>query len=150
MPDFNVDRIRIIIGEINAALTKLEEIKKLSKEEFLEYPEKIDAAKYNLIVVMEGAIDICNHLAVRAGGHAPKSYADCFSILEELKILSPGLSTQLKLMAKFRNLLVHRYWKIDNHRVYDIIRQDISSINEYIRTVDDYIQQGREPGNEEG
>ncbi len=144
MPDFNLDRIRNIIGEINAAFTKLEKINVLSKEEFLDSPEKIDSAKYNLIVVMEGAIDICNHIAVKAGGHAPKSYADCFSILEELKLLSPGLSTKLKLMAKFRNLLVHLYWKVDNDRVYDIIKQDISTIGEYVKAVDSYIQQDKQ------
>jgi uncharacterized protein YutE (UPF0331/DUF86 family) len=143
MPDFNLDRIRNIVGEINAAFAKLEKIKKLSKEEFLVSPEKIDSAKYNLIVVMEGAIDICNHIAVKAGGHAPTSYADCFAILEELKVLSPGLSTKLKLMAKFRNLLVHLYWKVDNDRVYDIIKQDISNISEYLKVVDSYLQEDK-------
>ena len=143
MPDFNIDRIRNIVGEINAAFAKLEKIKKLRKEEFLKSPEKIDSAKYNLIVVMEGAIDICNHIAVKAGGHAPTSYADCFAILEELKVLSPGLSAKLKLMAKFRNLLVHLYWKVDNDRVYDIIKQDISNISEYLKVVDSYLQEDK-------
>jgi uncharacterized protein YutE (UPF0331/DUF86 family) len=143
MPDFNLDRIRNIVGEINAAFAKLEKIKKLSKEEFLVSPEKIDSAKYNLIVVMEGAIDICNHIAVKAGGHAPTSYADCFAILEELKVLSPGLSTKLKLMAKFRNLFVHLYLKVDNDRVYDIIKQDISNISEYLKVVDSYLQEDK-------
>lgn len=140
MPDFNLDRIRNITGEINAAYKKLEKIKQLSKDEFLGSTEKIDSAKYNLIVIMEGACDICNHVAVKAGGHAPKSYADCFSILEELKILPPELSTKLKLMSKFRNLLVHRYWKIDNDRVYDIIKQDIPAVSEFLKTIDSHIQ----------
>jgi uncharacterized protein YutE (UPF0331/DUF86 family) len=141
MPDFNLDRIRNITGEINAAYKKLEKIKKLSKKEFLGSAEKIDSAKYNLIVIMEGACDICNHIAVKAGGQAPKSYSDCFSILEELKLLPPDLSTKLKLMTKFRNLLVHRYWKIDNNRVYDIIKQDIPAVSEFLKIIDAYIQQ---------
>jgi len=143
MPEFNLDRITNIIGEINVAFIKLNNIKKLSKEQFLNSSEKIDAAKYNLIVIMEGAIDICNHIAVKSGGHAPKSYADCFSIIEELKVLPPDLSTKLKLMAKFRNLLVHRYREIDNERVYDIIVQDISSINDYIKVIHSYIHQDK-------
>ncbi len=59
----------------------------------------------------------------------------------ELKILSPVLAAKLKLMAKFRNLLVHRYWTIDNARVYDIITQDISAVGEYVKEVDAYIRQ---------
>ncbi|MCU0289545.1 MAG: DUF86 domain-containing protein [Acidobacteria bacterium] len=140
MPDYNLNRIYSIIGEINAAFTKLEKIKKLDKEEFINSPEKIDSAKYNLIVIIEGACDICNHIAVKSGGQAPASYADCFSILEELKFLSPELSTKLKLMAKFRNLLVHRYWKIGNDKVYDIIKQDIDVINDYIKKINSFLQ----------
>lgn len=144
MPDYNLDRLRNIFGEINAAYAKLEKVKEISKEEFLDSQEKIDSAKYNLIVVMEGACDICNHIAVKAGGHAPESYADCFSILEELKLLSPELSNKLKLMAKFRNLLVHRYSKIDNGKVYDIIQQDIPTVLEYVKTIDVYIQKEKQ------
>ena len=135
MPEYNLDRILNIIGEINAAYAKLEKIKGLDKEKFLDSPEKIDSAKYNLIVIMEGACDICNHIAVKAGGQTPTSYTDCFSILEELKLLSPELSAKLKLMAKFRNLLVHRYWKIENDRVYDIIKQDIAAVIEFVKTI---------------
>jgi uncharacterized protein YutE (UPF0331/DUF86 family) len=150
MRSLNLDRIRNIVGEINAAFSKLESIKKLSKEEFIASPEKIDAAKYNLIVAMEGTIDICNHIAVKTGGRAPMTYADCFSILEDIKLLAPEFASKLKQMAKFRNLLVHNYWKVDNEKVYDIIIHDISSIGEYLKAVDSYIQQYREKQKEPG
>lgn len=88
MPKFNIDRIRQIIGEISFALSKLETIRNLGEETFLKDNEKIDSTKYNLIVIIEGAIDICNHVVARAGGRAPYDYADCFAILEELGDIS--------------------------------------------------------------
>lgn len=140
MPRFNMDRVRQIIGEITASLAKLEKIKKLTGEEFLASPEKIDSAKYNLIVAIEGACDICNHIAAKAGGQSPQSYADCFRILQELELFSPEFTGRLQRMAKFRNLLVHLYWKVDNERVFEIIRDDILIIREYLRTVEAYIR----------
>lgn len=103
-------------------------------------PEKIDGAKYNLIVVMEGAIDICNHVAVKAGGRAPQSYADCFKILETLTVFPGELGKKLKLLAEFRDLLVHRCWTVDNRRVYHIIKEDIQVVREYLQAVDLFIK----------
>ncbi len=141
MTEFNIDRIKTLVGVINESLSKLEKINRISEEEFLEDSEKIDGAKYNLIVVMEGAIDICNHVAAKAGGRAPQSYTDCFEILETLEVYPGELAKKLKLMAKLRNLLVHRYWTVDNRRVYSIIREDIQVVRKYLQTVDLFIRQ---------
>jgi uncharacterized protein YutE (UPF0331/DUF86 family) len=139
MQKLNIDRVQTIIGEINAGMAKLEKIKKISKDKFLASPEKIDSAKYNLIVVIEGAIDICNHVAVKVGGRAPKSYSDCFTILKELDLFSPEFTGKLQRMAKFRNLLVHLYWQVDDDRVFDIIKKDISIVTKYLETIKSYI-----------
>ena len=144
MAEFNLDRIKNITGEINEGLAKLEKIKQLTPEEFVNNPEKIDSAKYNLIVVTEGASDICNHVAVKAGGRAPQSYAGCFEILEQLNLLSHEMAMKLRLMAKFRNLLVHRYWKIDNQKVYEIISNDIWIVRDYLEAVDTYVRTHQE------
>ena len=140
MPKFNIDRIRQIIGEINFALSKLETIRKINEETFLKDNEKIDSAKYNLIVIIEGAIDICNHIVARAGGRAPHDYADCFAILEEIEIFSTAFAEKLKRMAKFRNLLVHLYGQVDNHKVFAILREDISDIKKYLRGIENFIE----------
>jgi len=141
MTRFNIDRIRHLIGEINSAFYKLEKIRKISQEEFLKSQEKIDSSKYNLIIIIEGAIDICNHIVARAGGRAPTDYGDCFAILGELEILSPELVEKLKKMAKFRNLLVHLYWKVDNQRVFNIIQKDINDIKLFLLAIKRFINQ---------
>ena len=139
MPEFNIDRIRQLIGEINASLHKLSRYASLSEKEFLADPDKVDSSKYNLIVAIEGAIDICNHIVARAGGRAPNDHADCFAVLGELNILSPNFVERLKEMAKFRNLLVHLYWKVDNKEIYKILKKDIQDIKEYIKRVNKFL-----------
>lgn len=139
MPKFNIDRIRQLFGEINSSLHKLDRYAKLSEEEFLSNIDKVDSAKYNLIVAIEGAIDICNHIVVRAGGRAPNDHADCFEVLRELKMLPTEFTERLKGMAKFRNLLVHLYWKVDDRKVYQILKKDIPDIKEYINKIETLI-----------
>jgi uncharacterized protein YutE (UPF0331/DUF86 family) len=135
MPEYNRDRIRQIMGEINAALRKLDVYAGIAEEEFLSNPEKVDGAKYNLIVAIEGAMDICNSIVARAGGRAPQDHADCFQVLGELSFLEAGFVERLKRMAKFRNLLVHLYWKVDDRKVYAILREDLPDIRAYLEIV---------------
>ena len=139
MPEFNVDRIRQLLGEINSSLRKLDGYAQLSEKDFLSNSDKVDSAKYNLIVAIEGAIDVCNHIVARAGGRAPHDHADCFEVLRELKMLSDDFVERLKRMAKFRNLLVHLYWKVDDQKVFRILKTDIQDIKEYIKEMNKLI-----------
>jgi len=135
VPEYNVDRIREIMGEMNAALHKLAAYAEVSEREFLSHPEKVDSAKYNLIVAIEGAMDICNSIVARAGGRAPKDHADCFEVLKELDFLEAEFVERLKRMARFRNLLVHLYWKVDDKKIHQILKEDIRDIKEYLKII---------------
>ena len=135
MDKFNIDRIRQIVGEINLALGKLQNIGKMREEEFLSSPDKIDIAKYNLIVAIEGAIDICNHIVAKSGGRAPCDYADCFKILGELGIFEEQFVIKLQKMARFRNFLVHLYCR----KVYHVLKEDVLDLKEYLTGIGKFI-----------
>ena len=135
MPSFDADRIRQQAGEIQNALRKLTSASEAGESAFLESPATIDAAKYNLIVAIEGAIDICHHIAARSGGRAPRDYGDCFVVLGEIGVVPPELVERLKRMAKFRNLLVHFYWKTDDTKVFRVIREDLGDIRIFLELV---------------
>lgn len=139
MPEYNVDRIRQIMGEINTALRKLSRHAEIAEDEFLSNSEKVDSAKYNLIIAIEGAMDICNSIVARAGGRAPQDHADCFAVLGELEMLTDEYVERLKRMAKFRNLLVHLYWKVDDRKVYQILKEDVQDIKDYLKVIDKVI-----------
>jgi len=34
-------------------------------------------------------------------------------------------------MARFRNLLVHMYWKIDYEKVFEILKKDINNLSNF-------------------
>jgi len=38
-------------------------------------------------------------------------------------------------MAKFRNLLVHLYWKIEEEKVYELIQSELDDFNEFIEQI---------------
>ncbi|GCC11513.1 hypothetical protein IPdc08_01568 [archaeon] len=118
------------IMEIKRAVEELKSIASKGEEDFLSNPTGIDAAKYKLVVAIEAALSICNHIAARLEKKIPESYSDCFIILGEEGVLSRDLSKRLARMAKFRNMLVH-IWGIDNAKIYEIIQNDLKNLKEF-------------------
>ena len=112
--EFNADKVRKISSEMMAALERLEDLKRLPKDQFLSDPHKIGSAKYSLIVAIEGAIDLSNHVIVKNGFRTPEDYADTFKVLSERGAFDEEFTKTLSQMARFRNRLVHIYWEIDN------------------------------------
>jgi uncharacterized protein YutE (UPF0331/DUF86 family) len=73
---YNADKIRKLSSELQVALERLQELSELSKQEFLADFHKIASAKYLLIVSIEAAIDLCNHIISTNRYRTPDDYAD--------------------------------------------------------------------------
>jgi uncharacterized protein YutE (UPF0331/DUF86 family) len=139
MRDVDSLRIRDLLGNIAEAQGRLRELGQLAEADFLGDYRNTESAKYLLIVAAEAAIDVCNHIVARQGGRAPEEYAECFVILADLKVVEPDLAQRLKNMARFRNLLVHVYWKVDNQRVYQIIQNDLVDLDSFRQQVSAWL-----------
>jgi uncharacterized protein YutE (UPF0331/DUF86 family) len=111
------------------AQRRLRELGALPELEFLGDYRNTDGAKYLLIVATASAIDLCNHVVACRGGRAPQDYADCFAILAELRVIDLDVARRLQQMARFRNLLVHLYWRVDDRRVYQVIHDDLGDLD---------------------
>jgi len=62
---FNQDKIRKITSEILASLERLNDLRKLSLDDFTSDLHKVGSAKYNFIAAIEGIIDLCNHIIAK-------------------------------------------------------------------------------------
>jgi len=133
-------RIQQLTGIINDALHKLRELGEIPKGEFLKDFRNTESAKYLFVKLTEAAIGICNHIASTQGGRAPQDYADCFAVLEELGVISSTLTGRLKRMARFRNLIVHLYYQVDDAKVYEIIQRNLGDVEEYQKQIAVYLQ----------
>ena len=38
-------------------------------------------------------------------------------------------------MAKFRNLLVHLYWKVNDEKIYEILQYELVDFDEFIEQI---------------
>jgi uncharacterized protein YutE (UPF0331/DUF86 family) len=69
---------------------------------------------------------------LRLGGEPPSAYAECFERLAARGVINTALSNRLQAMARFRNLLLHRYWEVDDQRVLQIARNDLGDLEQFV------------------
>mgnify|MGYP005841372097 CR=1 FL=1 len=135
----NPDLIRTRCQEIEESLTRLAGIRaEASKERFLADSDLRDIASYRLLVAIEAALSICYHLAAKELRQVPEEYAECFAILARAGIIDNELSRRLQQTARFRNMLVHMYWKVDYGVVYDIIAESLDDLANFADTIGRY------------
>ena len=131
----NQELIKNRCQEIEESLNRLEKIKAQLKEDFLKDQDMQDIACYRLLVAIEAALGLCYHVAAKELKKVPEEYAECFTILTNAGIIPTGLSKSLQRMARFRNPLVHMYWKIDYAALYEMIRHNLKDLRQFSEAV---------------
>jgi uncharacterized protein YutE (UPF0331/DUF86 family) len=137
--NFNSELLRHRASEIRTNIALLRQVAALPVEEFLVDKDKQDASMFRLLVAIEAAQAICTHLAARIPTKSPDSMGECFEGLRDHGLFEDSLCQNLCQMARFRNLLVHRYWQIDLSLVYNFLNDHLEDLEQYIESVARYI-----------
>jgi uncharacterized protein YutE (UPF0331/DUF86 family) len=128
-----------LFTDFDEALGKLKRLAEHSHREFLEHYEKIDSAKYNFIVTIESLIDICNRIIAKQKLGFPEDYADVVRLMKGKGVIEETLAQRLIQMVKFRNMLVHVYWKIENDKVYQYLTENLEDFESFKRAIRAYL-----------
>ena len=132
------DHLQRLVKYLNA----LKDIKKHSKEEFLENGILEASSERYLQLSIESCLNIGNRIISLEQFDkeisAPETYADIFRILEKIGVIENEFSDKLVKMAKFRNRLVHIYWDIDKEEMYNIIQTNLGDFEKFIECVIQY------------
>ncbi len=148
MPKVNVDKITTLLGEAKLSLARLQHYALMDGTEILSSDERLSSVKYQFIICDEACLNLCQHISSKDFSTVPDTYAECFKILATNNILQPAHAKRLSEFAAFRNLLVHLYWKVDNSRVIEMLK-NLSTIDEYLDIIWDRYGL-REPNEKHG
>lgn len=140
MNDLENSVLNRLFTEMNESLRKLRSLSKLPEDEFLDHYEKVDTAKYNFIVAIEAIIDICNRIISKRELGFPQDYSDVIKLMSQEGVLEGDLVGRLVEMVKFRNMLVHLYWKIENDRLYQYLRENLGDFEAFKEAIRKYLK----------
>ena len=83
--------------------------------------KKLDPIVLNIQRACESAIDIAMYIVSSRKLGIPQTKKDAFIKLEEAKLISKEMSTNMQKMIGFRNIAVHDYKQIDEEILKDVI-----------------------------
>jgi len=110
--------------EMDEALDDWDRYKSLPLERLLKERDLKNMVLHALLVSIQAAIDVANHLISEEGLRRPANYREAFQILGEAELINDDLARELSDLAGFRNVLVHIYWGLDMEMVYHILQND--------------------------
>ncbi len=104
------------------------------------------ATERTLQIAVEACLDIGRRLINVEGFRYAQDDQDVFQILREEQVVPANLLPRLIEMARFRNLVVHDYAKIDDAKVYAILKRNLGDFDEHARAIADYIAADADSG----
>ncbi|MEZ5383366.1 MAG: DUF86 domain-containing protein [Microthrixaceae bacterium] len=81
----------------------------------------LDAVKYLFITLIEGCVDVAQHVAASEQHAAPNTNADAIRSLAQHHIIGSDLADSLARAVGFRNVLVHQYLEVDDNLVVEAL-----------------------------
>lgn len=88
-----------------------------------------------LHLACECCLDIAAHIVSRQGFREPRDNKDLFHILFENRVIDKPICDTMIKMAKFRNIVVHDYTRIDPEIVITILRKNLHDFKAFGRSV---------------
>jgi len=128
-----------LLNNIESYLKDLEEIDNISYEDYSNDIKTQRFVERTLQIAIEAMFDIAHHIISDEQYREPKSYADAFSVLEEKNVINSDFLPIAKLMAQFRNKIVHYYENIDSELVYNIAKAKRKDFVNYIDAIKKWI-----------
>ena len=129
------DLIQGKIDIIERNINFLNEYKDKELNEFLKSYKDVQALKFSLFEIIESCIDIASHIISAKNLERAESYAEMFEILGKKELLKIELSKKLSDMARFRNILVHGYAKVDNTKVLAYVKEELKDVEDFIKEI---------------
>ncbi|MBI9085000.1 MAG: DUF86 domain-containing protein [Desulfobacterales bacterium] len=121
-------------------LVDLAEYETIALEAYLTQKKDQRFVERTLQLACECCLDIAAHLVSRKGFREPRDNKDLFLILHENKTISEPVCGAMVKMAKFRNIVVHDYARIDPEIVIGILRKNLDDFKSFARDMITFCQ----------
>ncbi|HMA83771.1 MAG TPA: DUF86 domain-containing protein, partial [Candidatus Thermoplasmatota archaeon] len=130
-------------------LVKLDEMKQYVEDLEMMIPRSLDEYEEDLVIkracerTVEAAIETVLKVSAMIVSSEkmglPQNEETIFDLLKKQQVVSSTLSSKLKKMKGFRNLLIHRYEHIKDDLVYEFINNQIDDFYEFEKTIKSYL-----------
>ncbi len=129
------------LRDFGEALSEIREITAMDPGEFLSSRRSRFSLRYSVIVAVEAAADLAIAILGEKFGVEVHSYREAFLRLAEKRIISAGTAESMARMVGLRNLIVHRYWVVEDLKIFMEARTSgVRALERFMEEVRGYIE----------
>lgn len=128
------------ISKIMFRMKRIERFKSITFEDFIDNSNIQDVVAYNLLLIVQNLISLCNRIIAEKQFEVPENFEDIPEILANEKVISDDSSIFMKKMIDLRNAIVYEYAQLDLNVVYDILKNDLNEIKKVLKEIVDYLK----------
>lgn len=139
-------RLKLLAEYVNDLL----ELQEVDLQTYQENKLIRRAVERTLHLAVEVCLDVGQQIIAREGFRMPEDNKDVFVVLSDQEVLPGELLPDLISMAKFRNLIVHDYARIDNHVVFSILKRRLGDFDAFAQAIARYLEAPQSTGTEGG
>ena len=133
------DYIENMLKDIIEALDELKFLTSLDIDEFIKNRSARFSMRYSIVVIVEGSADIGIYVLERCFNEEAKGYRDIFMRLSEKGVIDSETAMKMASLSSLRNMIVHRYWNVDDIRIYSEAKKNgIRAIEKFIEEVKEF------------
>ena len=138
--EINIEKIKTLEKDILNSVSEIRSFVAEEEDVFVKERRDIYSLRYLLIESVESMANMCNHILTRMTSQVPKGYPDCFEKLYKAEIITKELGEKLKKAASLRNIIIHKYWEIDDRKVFKSAKENIGDFEEFLRQINEFIK----------
>lgn len=127
------------ISDIQKYFKELEIILQEDSKNIIENNLKLHTVERLFQLIVDIAIDINTHIITESDFSIPNDYQSTFITLGENKILPMSFALKIAPSVGLRNLIVHKYGKVDIEKMIYDVKNEISDYLEFSKLIDAFL-----------
>ena len=135
----NQDIVLRLLNNIEGYVSDLRGADDITHQKYLVDIRLQRFVERTLQIAVEASLDAAHHIISDEGWREPDSYADSFVVLAENGVISAEDADVYRLMAQFRNKIVHYYEKVDPEQVFAVFAGHLGDFEKYIKDLREWI-----------
>ena len=125
---------------LNEYTNDLEELQTVDFTTYVENKLIHRTVEQALHLAVEACLDTGQQIIAQEGFRIPEDNKDVFIVLSEEDAVPNSLFPNLIAMAKFRNLIVHDYARIDNQVIFGVLKEQLGDLNTFAQATISYLK----------
>lgn len=119
------------LADLDLYLGQVSEYRGINVEQYRQDWKTQRIVERTLQMAIEVCVDIATHVIADRELRVPTTYAEAFEVLGEAGLVDSEMQEAMVRMAKFRNVIVHEYTRVDAGIVIRILREHLDDLAQF-------------------